>query len=227
VRRTFFLFITVPAVLVGSVLLTLPLVRCTTNGTAVDVRGKDNFLQNPEDAPKGTDLQILAHSGQADGMRLQDLPVWLATYIRSGTQGLEALPDYGENYAFVIENRVSSLQEIRSWVAACNPMKALSFHVTRRINKRMAEVARLAAPRTGTTLTGAAADFVQAAEEAFYGGAREINRWWIQTKNTEYRGYIFLVMDQEMLDRQLRRLMVDNDFTFTQEERTIWMSTRF
>jgi hypothetical protein len=106
-------------------------------------------------------------------------------------------------------------------------MKALSIQISDKIKGRLADVARDAAPRGGTPVSVAAAGFVTAAESAFYGGAREINRWWIQTKNAEYRGYIFLVMDREILERQLYRLMADNDLTFTQEEREIWMRTRF
>jgi hypothetical protein len=160
-------------------------------------------------------------------MRLQDLPVWLSTYMRSGTQGLDALPDSREYYAFGLANHVSCLQELRTWISTTNPMKALSLQVASRINRRLAEVIRTAVPRAGTPLIDAAADFIQGAGEAFYGGAHEINRWWIQTKNSEYRGYIFLIMDQEMLDRQLHRLMVDNNLTLTREEREIWLNTRF
>jgi hypothetical protein len=106
-------------------------------------------------------------------------------------------------------------------------MKALSLQVAARIKGRLEDVAQDVAPRSGVPVSVAAAGFVTAAESAFYGGAREISRWWIQTRNAEYRGYIFLIMDQEMLDRQLQRLMADYNFTFTQEEREIWNRTRF
>jgi hypothetical protein len=222
-RPSFFLTLILPGILIGSVLIVIPLLQCTTTGGIID----EGVLKNYDDASKGSDLQILAHSGQSEGMRLQDLPVWLSTYIRSGDLGLEALPDYGENYAFVVEYRASTLQEIRTWISTCNPMKDLALLVGKRSRVRLADLTREAVPREGTSLIDVAAGFVQATENAFYGGAREINRWWIQTKNTEYRGYVFLVMDQEMLDRQLHRLMVDNNLTLTQEEREIWMRTRF
>jgi hypothetical protein len=182
---------------------------------------------NPEDAPRVSEVKILAHSGQAEGMRLLDIPVWLSTYIRTGTSGLEALPDYSESYAFVIENKVRSLQEMRSWISTLNPMKALSLQVAMRIRSHLVDVDIEAATRAGIPMLDAAEGFVSAAEAAFYGSAREINRWWIQTANSEYRGYIFLVLDREALDRQLYRLMIDNNFVFTQEEREIWMRTRF
>ena len=146
---------------------------------------------------------------------------------RSVSPGLEALPQYDENCVLVIENKVRSLQQMRSWISTLNPMRALSLQVANRVNGRLIDVDIEAATRAGVALLDAAEEFLSAAGEAFYGSAREIARWWIQTANAEYRGYIFLVMDREILERQLYRLMADNDLTFTQEERAIWMRTRF
>jgi hypothetical protein len=188
-RNVFFVILTFSAVTAGAVFV----MQCASSPAAPQPA-----------ADRGGDLAVITHAGVAEGMQAGQLPVWLDTYLHAGITGLEALPDYEDNYCFVAETTVPTLDAVTAWVASHPP--------TRDISRQVADWL----PRLHAALA-----------EAYFGGVREVNRWWIQVRGKEFRGYIFCVIDQEVLDREMRDVMQANNFILTKEEQELWNNRKF
>lgn len=152
--------------------------------------------------------EVLEHKGTALG--INELPVWVDTYVSTGITGLEKLSDYQGSYCFVGEETGTNLDAVQTWAA--------TFDVSR-------EIAATVSSRVDSLFTGAASgspdgdygtyfeNIVKAAANANYSGARKINDWWIllrrydpdlRKKHTdEYRVFVLYTIEKDILDQQI------------------------
>jgi len=152
--------------------------------------------------------EVLEHKGSALG--INELPVWVQTYIQTGITGLEKLNDYKDVYCFVAETTASNLDAGQAWVNSFNMPQTIARNVSTRVD------ALFSGASSGGTDGSYATYFenvVKTASNIEYSGARKINDWWVllrryepnsKTKYAdEYRVYVFYTIDRDSLDRQV------------------------
>lgn len=172
----------------------------------------------PEPQPEPKELEgsvkteVLEHKGTALG--INELPVWVETYVSTGVSGLEKLSDYQGYYCFVGEETGTNLDAVQTW--------ASTFDVSR-------EIASTVSNRIDSLFTGAASgspdgeygtyfeNIVKSSANATYSGARKINDWWIlirrydpdsRKKHTdEYRVFVLYTIEKETLDQQVLNMI--------------------
>lgn len=155
-----------------------------------------------------TKTLVLEHKGTALG--INELPVWVETYVSGGITGLEKLADYKDSYCFVAETTATNLDAGQAWVSG--------FSIPQ-------DIARNVASRIDALFTGAASgspegeygtyfeNIVKAASNTTYSGARKTNDWWVLVRtydpdvkkkySDEYRIYILYTIEKDLLDRQV------------------------
>ncbi|WP_314847866.1 hypothetical protein [Treponema lecithinolyticum] len=152
--------------------------------------------------------EVLEHKGSALG--IDELPVWVQTYIQKGITGLEKLNDYKNVYCFVAETTASNVDAGQAWVNGFNMPQTIARTVSTRVD------ALFSGASSGGTDGSYATYFenvVKTASNIEYSGARKINNWWVllrryepnsKTKYAdEYRVYVFYTIDRDSLDRQV------------------------
>lgn len=172
----------------------------------------------PEPAPEPKELEgvvkteVLEHKGTSLG--INQLPVWVETYVATGITGLEKLSDYQGSYCFVGEETGTNLDAVQTWAA--------SFDVAR-------EIATTVSSRVDSLFTGAASgspaddygtyfeNVVKAAANAEFSGARKINDWWILVRRydpdskkrfeDEYRVFVLYTIEKDILDEQILNMI--------------------
>ena len=131
--------------------------------------------------------EVLEHKGSALG--INELPVWVQTYIQKGITGLEKLNDYKNVYCFVAETTASNVDAGQALFSGASSGGTDGSYATYFEN------------------------VVKTASNIEYSGARKINDWWVllrryepnsKTKYAdEYRVYVFYTIDRDSLDRQV------------------------
>lgn len=152
--------------------------------------------------------EVLEHKGSALGVN--QLPVWVETYISDGILGVEKLSSYAGSYCFIGEEAGTNLDALQTWVT--------SFDVP-------GEIARNVSTRVSALFTGAASgspdgeygmyfeNIVKTTANANYSGARKVNDWWVLTRRydpdlkkqytDEYRSYVLYTIEKDLLDKQV------------------------
>ena len=162
----------------------------------------------PKELSGQVKTEVLEHKGSALGMN--QLPVWVETYISEGILGVEQLSSYAGSYCFIGEEAGSNLDALQTWVT--------SFDVP-------GEIARNVSTRVDALFTGAASgspdgeygtyfeNIVKTTANANYSGARKVNDWWVLTRRydpdvkkqytDEYRCYVLYTIEKDLLDKQV------------------------
>ena len=166
----------------------------------------------PKELQSSVKTEVLEHKGTALG--INELPVWVETYVSTGVTGLEKLSDYQGSYCFVGEETGTNLDAVQTWAA--------TFDVSR-------EIAAAVASRVESLFTGAASgspdgdygtyfeNIVKASSNANYSGARKINDWWILIRRydpdakkrytDEYRVFVLYTIEKDILDDQILNMI--------------------
>jgi hypothetical protein len=143
-----------------------------------------------------------------------EIPFWADLYLDEGIAGIEGLPEYSENYLFVIERNGTNFRTLQQWSRAFSTARDLPFKVASRVEER---------------LLGAASQFpddeygdffekaVEAAANAAYPGAAQQDDFWLQRRFFEEDGitvrtevYTFLILisiDKPSFEQQLRQIL--------------------
>ncbi|MBR5866298.1 MAG: hypothetical protein IKZ04_00150 [Spirochaetaceae bacterium] len=171
-----------------------------------------NKEPEPKELQSSVKTEVLEHKGTALG--INELPVWVETYVSTGVTGLEKLSDYQGSYCFVGEETGTNLDAVQTWAA--------TFDVSR-------EIAAAVASRVDSLFTGAASgspdgdygtyfeNIVKASSNANYSGARKINDWWILIRRydpdakkrytDEYRVFVLYTIEKDILDDQILNMI--------------------
>lgn len=166
----------------------------------------------PKELSGRVKTEVLEHKGSALGVN--QLPVWVETYITEGVLGVEQLSSYAGSYCFIGEEAGTNLDALQIW--------ASSFDVP-------SEIARSVSTRVSALFAGAAngspdgeygtyfENIVKSTSNATYSGARKVNDWWVLSRRyeengkknyiDEYRSYVLYTIDKELLDRQVLEMM--------------------
>jgi len=171
-----------------------------------------NTNKNAE--PEARELQgsvkseVLEHKGSSLG--INELPVWVQTYIQTGITGLEKLNDYKDVYCFVAETTASNLDAGQAWVNGFNMPETIARNVSTRVD---ALFSGAASGGTDGTFGTYFENVVKTSSNIEYSGVRKINDWWVlvrrydqNVKNKykdEYRVYVFYTIQRDLLDRQV------------------------
>lgn len=184
-------------ILLGLLISTLVFTSCASN--------KD---PEPKELEGKVTTEVLEHKGSALG--INQLPVWVETYIAEGIYGVEKLSSYEGSYCFVAEEAGTNLDALQTWVS--------SFDIP-------SEIAQNVSTRVDALFTGAATgspdgeygtyfeNIVKTTSSASYSGARKVNDWWILTRRydpdhkkqyeDEYRCYVLYTIEKDLLDKQV------------------------
>ncbi len=171
---------------------------------------------DPEPEPKPLEgivkTEVLEHKGTVLG--INQLPVWVETYVANGITGLEKLSDYSGSYCFVGEETGTNLNAVQTWAASFDVSRDIAASVANRVESLFTGAA------TGSTEGSYGTYFeniVKSAASATYSGARKINDWWILVRRydadvkkqytDEYRAYVLYTIDKDVLDRQVFDMM--------------------
>lgn len=169
-----------------------------------------------EPTPKELDAkvksEVLEHKGTALGVN--QLPVWVETYITEGVLAVEKLSSYEGSYCFVGEEAGTNLDALQVWVSSFDIPSEIAASVSTRVNALFTGAASGSPDgEYGTYFE----NIVKSASGASYSGARKVNDWWVMTRRydpdqkkkyvDEYRCYVLYTIDKDLLDRQVIEMM--------------------
>ena len=152
--------------------------------------------------------EVLEHKGSSLG--INELPVWVQTYVQSGLTGLEKLNDYKDMYCFVAETTSANLEAGQAWVNGFNMPQTVARNVSTRVDALFSGASSGGTEGTYGTYFE---NVVKTSSNTEYSGVRKINDWWVlvrrydqNVKNKykdEYRVYVFYTIERDLLDRQV------------------------
>jgi hypothetical protein len=163
-----------------------------------------------ERIPSGEAAYVIAHSGEALGV--EQIPVWLQTYIASGVKGLESLPDYEASYCFVIETRGNNPVTVETWLQTELLSRSIAQMAADRLQFQFLRISK-----NNPKIYGGYYDIVlEGMRNTVFSGMHRINGWWVLGRFRqpgtdkpveEYRAYVFFLVEKQVLNAQIRRIM--------------------
>ena len=166
----------------------------------------------PKELESKVKSEVLEHKGTALGVN--QLPVWVETYITEGILAVEKLSSYEGSYCFVGEEAGSNLDALQVWVSSFDIPSEIAASVSTRVNALFTGAASGSPDgEYGTYFE----NIVKNSSNASYSGARKVNDWWVLTRRydpdakkkytDEYRCYVLYTIDKDLLDRQVLEMM--------------------
>lgn len=166
----------------------------------------------PKELESKVKSEVLEHKGTALGVN--QLPVWVETYITEGVLAVEKLSSYEGSYCFVGEEAGSNLDALQVWVSSFDIPSEIAASVSTRVNALFTGAASGSPDgEYGTYFE----NIVKSSSGASYSGARKVNDWWVMTRRydpdakkkytDEYRCYVLYTIDKDLLDRQVLEMM--------------------
>lgn len=171
-----------------------------------------NKEPEPRELEAKARTDVIEHKGSALG--INQLPMWVETYISSGVAGLEKMPDFQGSYCFIGETVGSNLNAVQTWASSFDAQSSIASTVSTRVE---------------TLFTGSAngspegeygsyyENVVRTASSATYSGARKVNDWWVFVRRydgnrktgytDEYRAYVMYTIAKDVLDEQILTMM--------------------
>ncbi|MFI3256859.1 MAG: hypothetical protein R3Y36_01000 [Spirochaetales bacterium] len=150
--------------------------------------------------------EVLEHKGSALG--LNELPVWVETYVLEGITGLEKLPDYTDDYCFVAETTSNNINTAQAWVNGFDIPQTIARNVSTRVEGAFSGAS------SGSTEGAYGTYFeniVKTIVDVEFSGAKKENDWWVLVRRydtdssyvDEYRAYVLYTIEQDLLDAQV------------------------
>ncbi len=171
--------------------------------------------------------EVLEHKGSALG--LNELPIWVETYILEGITGLEDMSDFATDYCFVAETTSENLNAAQAWVEGFDMPQTIARNVSTRVEGTF----------SGAETGGAGDDYgtyfenvVKTMTETEFSGAKKENDWWVLTRRydvdakakyvDEYRAFVLYTIPRDLLDQQvlsvIERIEEENTLSVTETE---------
>ena len=88
----------------------------------------------PKELEGQVKTEVLEHKGAALGVN--QLPVWVETYIAEGILGVEKLSSYAGSYCFIGEEAGSNLDALQTWVTSFDVPGEIARNVSTRVDVR-------------------------------------------------------------------------------------------
>jgi hypothetical protein len=156
--------------------------------------------------------EILQHKGTTLGVN--ELPVWVETYVATGITGLEKLSDYNGFYCFVGESSGKNLKAVQTWASDFEVSQAVAENVRSRVN---AKFVGSETGKSGDTYGNYFEGIVDRVADASYSGVRRINDWWVLARkwdannraSDEYQVYVLYTVEKGVFDQQVLQ-QIDN-----------------
>ena len=86
----------------------------------------------PKELDSRVKTEVLEHKGSALGVN--QLPVWVETYISEGVKAVETLSSYEGSYCFIGEEAGSNLDALQVWVSSFDIPGEIAANVSTRVN---------------------------------------------------------------------------------------------
>ena len=166
----------------------------------------------PKELEAKVKSEVLEHKGTALGVN--QLPVWVETYIAEGVLAVVKLSSYEGSYCFIGEEAGTNLDALQVWVSSFDIPSEIAANVSTRVNALFTGAASGSPDgEYGTYFE----NIVKTSSGASYSGARKVNDWWVMTRRydpdqkkkyvDEYRCYVLYTIDKDLLDRQVLEMM--------------------
>ena len=166
----------------------------------------------PKELEAKVKSEVLEHKGTALGVN--QLPVWVETYIAEGVLAVEKLSSYEGSYCSIGEEAGTNLDALQVWVSSFDIPSEIAANVSTRVNALFTGAASGSPDgEYGTYFE----NIVKTSSGASYSGARKVNDWWVMTRRydpdqkkkyvDEYRCYVLYTIDKDLLDRQVLEMM--------------------
>lgn len=156
--------------------------------------------------------EVLEHKGSSLG--INQLPVWVETYIETGISGIERLTDYDGMYCFVGEASGTNLEAVRSWAESFDAAREIAAAVSSRVESLFSGAANGSPDGVYGTYFE---DVVRTSASASYSGVRKTNDWWIRTRTYDaddadtytdsYHAFVLYVVPKDVLNEQVAAVM--------------------
>ncbi len=169
--------------------------------------------------------EVLEHKGSALG--LNELPIWVETYILEGINGLEEMSEFSNDYCFVAETTAENINAAQAWVEGFNMPQTIARNVSTRVEGMF----------SGAQSGGAEGEYgtyfenvVKTVTETEFSGAKKENDWWVLTRRydadtkskfvDEYRAYVLYTIPKDLLDQQVLSVIerIEQENVITAEE---------
>ena len=131
----------------------------------------------PKELEAKVKSEVLEHKGTALGVN--QLPVWVETYIAEGVLAVEKLSSYEGSYCFIGEEAGTNLDALQVWVSSFDIPSEIAANVSTRVNALFTGAASGSPDgEYGTYFE----NIVKSSSGASYSGARKVNDWWVMTR---------------------------------------------
>jgi hypothetical protein len=154
-------------------------------------------------------------------------PAWVNAYLSGGNLAVEALPEYKDNYCFVITDEGQDKDFIVAWTGSVDGPRQIAALVATTVDENVQ------AKQSGTNGNGIERGMTGTSEilsNASYNGVRKIADWWrfIRTRSTKeerYQAYVLYIGAKKTLNDQIAaniQNIIDNNKAMSEAERAIY-----
>ncbi len=169
--------------------------------------------------------EVLEHKGSALG--LNELPIWVETYILEGITGLEELADFENDYCFVAETTAQNINAAQAWVEGFSIPQTIARNVSTRVEGVF----------SGAESGGMDGEYgtyfenvVKTMTDTEFSGAKKENDWWVLTRRydadtkskytDEYRAFVLYTIEKDILDQQVLSVIerIEQENTLSSED---------
>jgi hypothetical protein len=167
---------------------------------------------------------VLDDKGAAFGI---PTPTWVTAFIISGNVGVEALPEYKNQYCFVVNFDDASKDFAINYVTNANGPAAVAQKVSTTVSSSMST--QLSGER-GSNVDSNLKSAAESLSNASFRGVTKNADWWQIVQNegtgvTECRAFALYIVEKKTLDDQVAANMqniVDNNKEMSAAERAIY-----
>jgi hypothetical protein len=179
---------------------------------------------------------MLSVAGCASGPKVLDdkgaksvpTPQWVTEYLAGGNLAVEALPEYKDNYCFVISDEGQDKEFIVAWAGNVDGPREVAALVATTVEANVQ--ARLAG-ENGEGVERAMTGTVEILSNARYNGVRKVADWWrfIRTRSTKeerYQAYVLYIGPRKSLNDQMAaniQNLVDSNKAMSAAEQAIYI----
>jgi hypothetical protein len=165
----------------------------------------------PEYQENNRITEVIGHENAADN----DMPEWVARYVRGGLIGIETLPEYADSYVFIGRQTGNSLDALKLWEAGFSLDQDLPRLVSARIQARFIGSGR---GNPGDEYGRYFETVIKNSSDSSFNGAIRESSFWIKKRTfgedgvspagETYEYFILIKIEKETLVRQINMLLI-------------------
>jgi hypothetical protein len=168
--------------------------------------------------------ELLDDKGAALGI---PTPAWVSAYVSGGNEAVSALPEYKDNYAFVVSSDSTDKPFLLAWVGNVDGPREIASTIATTVETNAQSALGSA---EGSGAARAVTVNTETMSNASYNGVRKMADWWFLARNKatreeRYQAFVLYIIEKQNLNDQIAaniQNIIDNNQAMSEAERAIY-----